>query len=55
MLFISHVDVFVVPVIDAVVKEDNTADDDVIVEFIDDGVSLGVIGPADCGPGVKPG
>lgn len=34
--------------------EDNTVDDDVMVELIDV-VSFGVIGPADCGPGVKPG
>lgn len=36
---------------DVVVIDD---DDDVMVELIDV-VSLGVIGPADCGPGVKPG
>lgn len=35
--------------------EDSTVDDeDVMFELIDD-VSLGVMGPADGGPGVKPG
>lgn len=49
----SPIDVFDVVVIDASV-EDSTVDDDVMVELIEVG-SLGVIGPADCGPGVKPG
>lgn len=43
----------VVTVVD--VEESTADDDDVIVEVINDDVSLGVIGPADCGPGVKPG
>lgn len=47
------IDVFDVVVIDASV-EDSTVDDDVMVELIEVG-SLGVIGPADWGPGVKPG
>lgn len=34
--------------------DDSTVDVDDVIVLIDD-ISLGVIGPADCGPGVKPG